>query len=84
MISLQEQISELQAKVNILREANKTLASFRKHFHKITRSKCELENVLIKYQKRSSDHSQSGMNYFFLRKLQNAFILLKGNTKNNS
>ncbi|CAF0772238.1 unnamed protein product [Adineta ricciae] len=60
VISLQEQISELRAKVNILREANKTLASFRKHFYKITRSKCELENALNKYQKRSSDHSQSG------------------------
>ncbi|UJR08904.1 hypothetical protein I4U23_013158 [Adineta vaga] len=62
VIILQEHINELRTKVNILREANKNFALFRKHFHKTTRYKSELEDLLIKHdkhQKRISDQSES-------------------------
>ena len=51
MIILQDNINELRVKVNILQEANKNAALFQKHFHKITQSKSDLEDLLNKHEK---------------------------------
>ena len=54
MILLQDNINALRTKVSILQEANKNAALFQKHFHKITQSKSDLEDLLNKHEKHAN------------------------------
>ena len=60
---LQESMNDIRTKVTVLQQANKNFALFQKHFHKISQSKCPLEEILAKhdrYRQDALDRSQSG------------------------
>ena len=60
---LQESMNDIRTKVTVLQQANKNFGLFQKHFHKISQSKCPLEDILSKhdrYRQDALDRSQSG------------------------